>query len=599
MDQTGRKIEDIRHSLAHILAMAVLERWPSAKLGVGPVIENGFFYDFELPEPVKPEDLSDLETRMRRIIGQNLDFSGRQVSFEEARQIFREKNQPYKLELIDDLEMYGTTEVHKHETKELEIRNSKLGKLETVGLYQTGDFVDLCRGGHVANTRELNPDAFRLTKTAGAYWRGSEKNPMLTRIYAVAFRTPKELDDYLKLQEELGRRDHRKIGEALDLFSFHDVAPGAPFWHPKGMIIFKELEKFWRQIHEGAGYREISTPILVKEEVFRKSGHTEHYRENMFPVKVDDENFYLKPMNCPESTYVYAAEVRSYRDLPLRFSEIGRLHRNELSGTLGGLFRVRQITMDDAHIYCRPDQIQKEIAAVLKLVKRFYKLFGLELTFYFATKPDKALGEPKLWVASEKMIETALKQSKANFKIKPKEGAFYGPKIDVHVKDALGRDWQLATIQVDPNLAERFDLSYTGEDGQKQRPIVIHRAIFGSFERFIGILIEHYAGNLPLWLAPVQAVVIPVSDKFNAYGREVFEKLAAAGLRLELWNQNESVGKKIREGELQKIPYLLVVGDKEKKAKSVRVRQRGKGDIGMQKFDKFAKAALDRISSRK
>lgn len=590
-------LEEIRHSLAHVLAMAVLERWSEAKLGVGPVIENGFFYDFDLPEAIKPEDLPDLEKRMRRIIGQNLDFSGRQVSFEEARGFFRRKDQPYKLQLIDDLEMYGTTDVHGHE--KIENREQKVEKLTTVGLYRTGDFVDLCRGGHVENTRELNPDAFRLTKVAGAYWRGSEANPMLTRIYAVAFSSKKELDDYLKTQEEIAKRDHRKIGEALDLFSFHDIAPGAPFWHPKGMVVYRELEKFWREIHDATGYKETVTPIMVKGALFEKSGHLEHYRENMFKVVVEDEDYYLKPMNCPESTLIYSSKVRSYRDLPIRLSEIGRLHRNELSGTLGGMFRVRQLTMDDAHIYCRPDQILNEVTGVLKLVLKFYKIFGFKPSFKFATKPDKALGDPKLWEKAEKSLEFGLKKNKVKYDLKPKDGTFYGPKIDIHINDAIGRDWQLATIQLDFQMPERFGLEYTDEKGNKQRPVMIHRAIFGSFERFLGILLEHYAGALPLWLSPIQTVVIPIGAAHRSYAKQVAEKLKESGVRIELWDQNETVSKKIREGELQKIPYLLVVGDKEKKSKSVRVRERNKGDIGMKKLDRFLVLLTQRIAQKK
>jgi len=587
-------LEEIRHSLAHILAMAVLERWPGAKLGVGPTIENGFYYDFELPRPASESDLADLEARMRRILKQNLDFKGRQVSFSEARDFFRSKNQPYKLALIDDLETYGTTAVHKHN-----LGGPRERKISTVGLYQTGNFVDLCRGGHVRNTRAIDPNSFRLTRLAGAYWRGSEQNPMLTRIYGIAFSSKKELDDHLQLQEELSRRDHRKLGEELELFSFDPVAPAAPIWLPKGMIIFKELEKFWRRIHDNAGYQEISTPIMVKEEIFQKSGHTEHYRDNMFLVKVGDENYYLKPMNCPESTLVYAKKIRSYRDLPLRFSEIGRLHRNELTGTLGGMLRVRQLTMDDAHIFCRPDQILSEIAGVLRLVKMFYRIFGFKPIYKLATRPENAMGDPRLWEEAEKALALALKKNKLKYVLKPKDGAFYGPKIDIHIEDALGRDWQMATIQLDFQMPERFKLEYTDQKSQKQRPVMIHRAIFGSFERFLAILIEHYAGALPLWLSPTQAVVIPVGLTDRAYAKQVGLKLKAYGVRVEVWDQNETVPKKIREFELQKIPYALVVGAKEKKGKAVRVRERKRGDIGMVKLDRFLTRITKEINQKK
>ncbi|MFN7088652.1 MAG: threonine--tRNA ligase, partial [Candidatus Paceibacteria bacterium] len=411
--------------------------------------------------------------------------------------------------------------------------------------------------------------------------------------------TKKELDNYLKFQEELSRRDHRKLGEELELFSFDPIAPAAPIWLPKGMIIFKELEKFWREIHDSAGYQEISTPIMVKEEIFQKSGHIEHYRENMFLVKVGDENYYLKPMNCPESTLVYAKKIRSYRDLPLRFSEIGRLHRNELAGTLGGMLRVRQLTMDDAHIYCRPDQILSEISGVLKLVKLFYKIFGFKPVYKLATRPDKAMGDPKLWKEAERDLAKALNKNKLKYVLKPKDGAFYGPKIDIHIEDAIGRDWQMATIQLDFQMPERFGLEYIDKDGKKKQPVMIHRAIFGSFERFLGILLEHYAGALPLWLSPIQAAVIPVGSADRTYAKKVGRLLSENNVRVEIWDQNETVPKRIRDFELQKIPYALVVGKKEKKLNAVRVRERKRGDIGMVKLERFANRIIKEIEDKK
>jgi threonyl-tRNA synthetase len=561
-------IETIRHSLAHILAMAVLEFWPDAKLGIGPAIENGFYYDFLITGNFTIDDLEKIEAKMKEIIRKDLKFIKKEILIEEAKKIF--KNQSFKLKLINELK------------KENE---------KKVSVYKTADFTDLCKGPHVNSTKDLDPSSFKLVNIAGAYWKGDEKNPQLQRIYGIAFETKKELKEYLRLQKEMEKRDHRKIGQKMDLFSFQDIAPGAPFWHPKGMTIVKELEKYWRKIHDKNGYQEISTPIMVKKEVFEKSGHWQYYRENMFYFKWENEIFALKPMNCPESTYVYASRTRSYRDLPLRFSEIGRLHRNELSGTLGGLFRVRQLTMDDAHVYLREDQMQNEITAILKLIKNFYNLFDFKPSFHLATKPDEALGDSKLWQKAETALKLSLQKNKLKFEVKPKDGAFYGPKIDIYAKDALKRNWQLATIQIDFNLARNFDLYYTDKNGKKIMPIVIHRAIFGSFERFIGILLEHYAGALPFWLSPLQIAVLAINDKKEnmKYAESATNDLKKNGIRAWLDNRNESVSKKIREAEIQKIPYLLIIGDKETKSRTVSVRERGKGDIGPEKFDNFLK----------
>ncbi|MEK7123647.1 MAG: threonine--tRNA ligase, partial [Patescibacteria group bacterium] len=472
---SAEKIGQIRHSLAHLLAMAVLEKHPEVKLGIGPVIENGFYYDFDFSKighSPSPDCLPKLEQAIKKLIKKNLKFEREEITAKKAEEIFR--GQPFKLELIKELQENKSP-----------ITIYAINGPESHKLKNESYFTDLCKGPHVASAKEIDPESFKLTKIAGAYWRGDEKNPMLVRIYGVAFADKKELDDYLALQKEIEKRDHRKLGEKLDLFSFHDIAPGAPFWHPKGMIIFKELEKYWRQIHDESGYQEISTPIMVKASLFEQSGHMKHYRENMFRICAEKEGeekeeCYLKPMNCPESTYVYRAKIRSYRDLPLRLSEIGRLHRNELSGALGGMFRVRQITMDDAHIFCRPDQIQNEIKNVLTLIKKFYKLFNLTPNFFLSTKPDEAMGDLKLWEKAESSLEHALKTNKLKYEIKPKDGAFYGPKIDIQIKDALGRDWQLATIQLDFQQPENFNLEYVDEKGVKQRPVMIHRAVFGS-----------------------------------------------------------------------------------------------------------------------
>lgn len=552
----------MRHSLAHLMAYAVQEMYPGVKFGIGPVIENGFYYDFDLQKLATDNlQLTTIEKKMRELIAQNIKFERKFILKEAARKLFRD--QPYKLELIEELSG------------------------NKVSIYKSRDFTDLCKGPHVKSTKEIPADAFKLTKIAGAYWRGSEKNPMLTRIYGVAFSSKKELDNYLKIQEEAEKRDHRKLGNQLDLFSFHEVAPGAAFWHPKGMIMVKELEKWWRKFHEKHGYLETSTPILVKKEIFETSGHWEHYKENMFYFELEGQTYTLKPMNCPESTLIYSSKIRSYKDLPLRLSEIGRLHRNELSGVLAGLFRVRQITMDDAHIYATPEQIQPEIKNVLGLIKEFYKMFDFKPEFRLATRPGNFMGDLKLWNKAEKALAFALKQNKIKYELKPKDGAFYGPKIDVHITDSLGRSWQTATLQLDFQMPERFNLYYIDQKGRKKRPVMIHRAIFGSFERFIGILLEHTAGNLPFWLAPEQIWTIPVGTRHEKYADSISNQLRNLNFRVLLKDENETVSKKIRDGEIQKIPYLLVVGDKEMKNKTVRVRERGKGDVGEIKLVMF------------
>lgn len=558
------KIEAIRHSLAHLLAAAVLEEFPNAKFGIGPTIENGFYYDFLLPRPLTPEDLVKFEKRMRDFIKQGLPVKGKKVTAAQAKKEF--KNQPFKLELIKEFVK---------EKKQLTI-------------YSTGDvFSDLCRGGHVKNIKEIRPDSFKLAKIAGAYWRGDEKNPQLQRIYGIAFNDRQELETYVKLQEEIEKRDHRRLGQQLDLFHFEDIAPGSVFWHGKGMIIWRELEKFMRAKLDRENYQEISTPIMIKKEVFEKSGHWQHYRQNMFYFEVEKETFVLKPMNCPESTYIYNHQLRSYKDLPMRLSEItDRLHRNELSGTLGGLFRVRQMSQDDAHIYCRPEQIEAEIKTLIDLVKEVHGNFDLPLSFNLATKPEKAMGEPKLWKKAEQALENVLKNSKIKYQLKAGDGAFYGPKIDINAKDSLGREWTIATIQLDFQMPERFDLNYIDEKGEKQRPVMIHRAILGTFERFIGILIEHYAGALPFWLSPTQIKIVPVADRHLGYAEKISKQLK--DYRVEIATEKETVGKKIRNAEMHKIPYTIVVGDEEEKNNTISVRQRGKKELTQLKASEFS-----------
>lgn len=589
-----------RHSCAHLMAAAIYKLFPEVKFGVGPVVENGFYYDIELPRQLTPDDFSAIEKKMRDLLKENLPYTHEEWPIEKAIEIFGKKNQTYKVSLLEDLKKYGTTQLSEEE------RSAVSGQVSVVSIYKTGAFVDLCRGPHVNSTLDLDPNAFKLIKIAGAYWRGDEKNPMLTRIYGVAFDTKKELDEYLALQIEIEKRDHRKLGTQLDLFSFHDVAPGTPFWHPKGLIVVKELENFIRELQQERGYLETRTPVLVKEELYKISGHLDHYKENLFSLEIETERFALKPMNCPESTYIYGTNIRSYKDLPLRLSEFGNLHRRERSGTLTGLFRVYGFTQDDAHIYCAPNQIQKVIKEVLALIKIIHKTFGLKTSFALATRPDDAMGDPKLWEKAEYALEYALKTNKLPYEIRPKDAAFYGPKIDIDVEDSLKRKWTVATIQLDFQMPELFNLSFINKEGAKERPVMIHRSSIGSFERFLGILLEHFAGALPLWLAPEQIWIIPISEKFNRYARSVQARLEQhlfkpglnSPLRVAVKDGNETVGKKIRDGELQKIPYLLVVGDKEIKSKAISVRKRGKGDLGKISVTKFLKQIIFEIEKK-
>jgi len=568
-------LEKIRHSLSHLMAHAVLELYPDVKFGIGPVIDNGFYYDFDLPQPLKLENLPKIEKRIKKLIKQNIKFEKVKLTDQEIKKLL--KNESYKLELIDEL-----------------LKNKK-----PVTFYRSGKLTDLCAGPHVDSTKEINSEAFKLIKVAGAYWRGDEKNKMLQRIYGVAFNTKKELDDYLKLQKELKKRDHRKLGKELDLFSFHDIAPGAAFWHSKGMVIIKELEKFWRKIHDQNGYQETSTPILNKKELWEKSGHWQHYADDMFRFKIDKQEYALKPMNCPGSTYIYSSKLRSYKDLPIRLSEIGHLHRNEVTGALGGLFRVRQLTMDDAHIYCRSDQIEKEVTGVIKLVNQFYKIFKFKPDFVLSTMPVDHLGDKKTWDYAESALEQALKKNKITYKTCHGEGAFYGPKIDIIIKDSLSRNWQMATIQLDFNIPKRFNLSYTDQHGKKQTPIIIHRAIFGTFERFIGILTEHYAGNFPVWLSPLQTKVVTVGKAHQKFAKNLHKQFTDAGIRSELDDANETVGYKIRMAEKQKVPYMLVIGDKEVRGKSLNVRIRGKKEVVKMTTKKFTERVLKEIKEKK
>ena len=519
---------------------------------MGPAIEGGFYYDIDCEHKFTEADLKKIEDRILEISKRDLLPVREVMKRTDAIEYFKTKRKDeYKVEILET--------IAKDE--------------ELISLYHQGDFTDLCRGPHLPNTGKIK--AVKLLSISGSYWRGDEKNKMLQRIYGVTFPSQKELDQHLKNLEEAKKRDHRKLGKELDLFFFHEVSPGAPFWLPNGMIIYREIELFSRQLHDKYRYDEISTPMIVKEPLFNTSGHTTHYAENMFKIITDDEPMYLKPMNCPEATIVYSSKLRSFRDLPIRLSELGRMHRNEIRGALGGMFRVRQFTMDDAHIFCTYDQILDEITKVLQLMTETYSTFGFTPMYYLSTRPDEAMGDIEVWNKAEESLSSALKANNLDFKINEKDGAFYGPKIDVHIKDALNRTWQLATVQLDFNLPERFDLTYEGSDGQKHRPIMIHRAIYGSFERFVGILTEHYAGNFPAWIAPVQIAVLPLTDAQKDYAKNVYDTLFSEGFRVYLDDRSEKVNYKIREAENRKIPYMLVLGGKEAEKNNVSLRIHG------------------------
>ena len=571
-DCDATPLATLRHSTSHVMAQAVKRLFPDVKVAIGPAIEDGFYYDFAKKEPFTPEDLARIEDEMRAIAKADLPFERREMPRAEAVAFFGQRGERFKVEILQALDV------------------------PTVSLYTQGDFIDLCRGPHVGSTGQIR--FFKLLSSSGAYWRGDEKNPMLQRIYGTAWLTQEELDKHLWRLEEAKKRDHRKLGRELDLFILNEVSPGAPVWLPGGWMIVRELERFVREHLDAAGYQEISTPILVNKKLWEQSGHWDYYRENMFFVESEEQLFSLKPMNCPESTIVYRHALRSYRDLPLRFSDMGRLHRNERSGTLTGLFRVRQFTQDDAHVYCRLDQVQAEITAMLGLVREWYKPFGLEPFFKLSTRPEKSLGTDEQWQVAERGLEDALRANGLAFALNPSDGTFYGPKIDVDIQDTLGRRWQIATIQIDFQQPERFGLEYVDTDGQPKRPVMVHRAIFGSFERFIGILTEHYAGAFPTWLAPVQARVIPISEKFADYARSVHERLRAARIRSELDDRNEKLGYRIRDAQLRKVPYMLVCGGREAEQGTVSLRHRSGDDLGAVPVDRVLADLTREIAAR-
>jgi len=567
-------LEVYRHTAAHVLAQAVKSLYKDVKLAIGPTIADGFYYDFDMEERLSEDDFDKIEKEMKKIINEKNEIERKVVSKEEAIKVMKELGEDYKVELIEDLDD------------------------ETVTLYTQGEFTDLCRGPHLPSTGKLKNNAFKLLNVAGAYWRGDENNKMLQRVYATAFYKKDELEEHLERLEEAKQRDHRKLGRELDLFSLQEEGPGFPFFHPKGMVLRNQLVNFWKEEHRKAGYAEIKTPIILNQSLWQQSGHWDHYRDDMYFTKIDDGDYAVKPMNCPGGILVYKHKKHSYRELPIRMAELGLVHRHELSGALHGLMRVRNFTQDDAHIFCLPDQIKDELTGVIKLVDRIYSAFGFKYKVELSTKPEKAMGSDELWERAESALEEVIKDNDLNYKLNPGDGAFYGPKIDFHLEDCLGRTWQCGTIQLDFQMPERFDLSYVGSDGEEHRPVMIHRAILGSLERFMGILIEHYAGAFPTWLAPVQVQIIPITDNHIDYAYRVKDQLAKEGVRVEVDDRQEKVGYKIREAQVQQVPYMLIVGDNEVEDKTVSVRHRREGDIGAVKIDKFKEDVVEEIKNK-
>ena len=571
-EQGGK--DTLRHSASHIMAQAIKRLWPDAQLAIGPAIENGFYYDIDMEHVLVPEDLAKIEAEMNKIVKANFPIEKEVISRDEALKFFKEKHENYKVELIEDLPADAE-----------------------ISTYRQGEFVDLCAGPHVASTGKVK--AFKLQSLAGAYWRGDEKNKMLQRIYGTAFEKKEELEEYLHLLEEAARRDHRKLGKELGLFVLKEQGPGFPFFLPKGMALRNELENFWREVHHDFDYEEIRTPIILNRQLWEQSGHWFHYRENMYTTVIDDEDYAIKPMNCPGSILVYQNDLHSYRDFPMRMAELGLVHRHELSGALHGLFRVRSFTQDDAHVFMLPSQIKSELIKVIELFDRIYSQFGLTYTVELSTKPDNAMGDDAIWEAATNALREAIEEKQIPYQINEGDGAFYGPKLDFHIRDSLGRTWQCGTIQLDMNLPERFHMEYVGEDGQKHQPIMIHRACFGSMERFIGILIEHYAGAFPTWLAPVQVKILPISEKHVEYAEKLRKAFKKAYIRVELDDRNEKIGYKIRQAQMEKVSYMLVVGDKEEQEGTVAVRSRVEGEKGSVKWEDFLADILAEVKDRK
>lgn len=567
------ELRAIRHTASHVLAQAVKRLYPEAKLAIGPAIDDGFYYDFDREGGFTPEDLEKLEAEMKKIIKENIPLKPFVLPRDEAIKLMQEKGEPYKVELIEDLP-----------------------EEETISFYQQGDFTDLCAGPHIMYTKGVK--AFKLTSIAGAYWRGSEKNKMLTRIYGTAFANKEDLENYLTMLEEAKKRDHRKLGKELGLFMFTEEGPGFPFFLPKGMTLKNTLIDYWREIHLRENYQEVSTPVILSRKLWETSGHWDHYKDNMYTTVIDEEDYAIKPMNCPGGMLVYKSQPRSYRDLPLRVGELGLVHRHEKSGQLHGLMRVRCFTQDDAHIFMTQEQITEEIKNVTRLINEVYTLFGFEYFVELSTRPEDSMGSDEDWELATNGLRNALEEMGLNYIVNEGDGAFYGPKIDFHLRDSIGRTWQCGTIQLDFQLPQRFEAEYVAEDGTKKRPIMIHRVCFGSIERFIGILIEHFAGKFPVWLAPVQVKVIPVSEKSMEYATGVYEKLRAAGIRTELDHKDEKVGYKIRQAQLEKVPFMLVLGEKEAAEGAITVRSRDKGDLGSAQLDEFIADVKKMVESR-
>lgn len=565
-------LEVVRHSASHIMAQAIKRLYPQAKFAIGPATDDGFYYDIDLPEKLSDKDLEAIEKEMEKIVAEDHPFIRRELPQNVALAYFAAREDQYKVEIIEELE-------------------------GTVSIYKQGEFEDLCRGPHIPSTGKLK--AFKLLSLAGAYWRGDSKRQMLQRIYGTAFLDKKSLNEYLRILEEAAKRDHRKIGKELDLFSVRDEGPGFPFFHPKGMVLRNALEDFWRTIHRQAGYMEIKTPIILNEQLWRNSGHWDKYRENMYFTVIDETNYAVKPMNCPGAMLLYGRQLVSYRDLPLRYGELGLVHRHELSGTLHGLMRVRCFTQDDAHIFMTPDQIESEIISVINLIDYVYRdVFGFEYFVELSTKPENALGSDEIWDNAISSLKEALTKKGLDFKINEGDGAFYGPKIDFHLKDCLGRTWQCGTIQLDFLMPERFNLSYIGEDGEKHTPVVVHRVVFGSIERFIAIITEHFAGAYPTWLSPVQVQIIPVSEAHHEASENLRQELEKNNIRTHVDNRDEKLGYRIRAAQLNKVPYMLVIGDKEVESGNVSVRERTLGDIGSMSIDEFIKGLSKEIVSK-
>ncbi|MBU4331885.1 threonine--tRNA ligase [Patescibacteria group bacterium] len=571
-------IETKRHSLSHVLAQAVKNLYPKVKLGIGPAIENGFYYDFDNLK-LAPEDLPKIQKEMQKIINQGQKFEKFEMSKAEAKKML--KSEPYKLDLL----------------KELKEKPSFYKNLDTNG---NKTFVDMCSGPHIESTKELAADSFKLNRLAGAYWRGDEKNKMLTRIYGIAMENKSELKKYLEMLVEAEKRDHRKIGAQQDLFSFHEEGPGFPFWHAKGWIIWNEIVKYWREVHRREGYTEVNTPIILSRTLWEKSGHWEHYKENMYFTKIDEMDYAIKPMNCPGGVLVYKNSLHSYKEFPLKVAELGLVHRHELSGVLHGLFRVRSLTQDDAHIYCLPDQIEEEVGRVIDLIQEIYKVFGFKkVKIELSTRPDNRMGSDKIWDKAELALKKILQGKKVKYQLNEGDGAFYGPKIDFHITDSLDRTWQCGTIQLDFAMPETLDIEYVDEQGKKKRPVMLHRTVLGSFERFIGILIEHYAGAFPLWLSPVQITIIPVGADHKNFSHKLADEFRKNDLRVEVEDTNETVGNKIRKAEKMKIPYMLVIGDKEMQSEDLNVRLRGEKAVKKMSKEKFVERMREEVEQKK